>query len=84
MPPNRSTSLDPLLQNRNKCALLDFTFVDYIKGNFGQTIWDKTQVLLGTSWGIWERLGNKGKQQKNPCSPHPFKKKKTELFRSAI
>jgi hypothetical protein len=31
--------------------------------NFGQTIWDKTQVLLGISWGmyletLWEHDGN--------------------------
>jgi len=26
---------------------------------FGQTIWDKTQVLLGTSWKCsWEHFGN--------------------------
>jgi hypothetical protein len=25
--------------------------------NFGQTIWDKSEVLLGTSWGILGHLG---------------------------
>jgi len=53
--------------------------------NFGQTIWDKTQVLLGTSWemhvGTFWELGNplgtyenKGKK-KNPCPLSPLKKK---------
>jgi len=37
--------------------------------NCGKTIWDKTKVLLGTSWGthlgtFWELDGNKGKTQK--------------------
>jgi hypothetical protein len=67
-PPNRSTSLDPQLQNRNKRASLNATLLVYIRGggrgelNFGQTIGVKTQVLLGTSWGThlgtpWE-FGN--------------------------
>jgi hypothetical protein len=38
--------------------------------NFGQTIWDKNQVLLGTSWGntlgTWEHDGNKDEKQENP------------------
>jgi hypothetical protein len=53
--------------------------------NFGQTIWDKTQVLLGISWGmhlgtLWEHDGNtlrtRGKKQNktNPSSPTPSKK----------
>jgi hypothetical protein len=25
----------------------------YMEVEFGQTIWDKTKVLLGTSWGIY-------------------------------
>jgi hypothetical protein len=49
--------------------------------NFGQTIWDKTKVLLGTSWGIylktfWEddkntKLRIKTKKKKF-LSPLPF------------
>jgi hypothetical protein len=47
--------------------------------NFGQTIWDKTQVLLETSWGtLWELDGNtlrtKGKK-KNLFPPIPSKEK---------
>ncbi len=45
MPPNRSTSLDPQLQNRNKCAPLAFTFLVYIQGS-----WD-----LGKPCGIKPR-----------------------------
>jgi hypothetical protein len=53
--------------------------------NFGQTIWDKTQVLLGISWGmylgtLWEHDGNtlrtREKQKpKTPLPPTPSKKK---------
>jgi predicted AlkP superfamily phosphohydrolase/phosphomutase len=51
--------------------------------NFGQTIWDKTQVLLGTSWRmhlgtIWEQMGNKGKKQIILFFPPPLKKKKLD------
>jgi hypothetical protein len=59
--PNRSTSLDPELQNKNKCAPLDYHLFSLYPWelNFGQTIRDKTQVLLGTSSGahlgtVWE------------------------------
>jgi hypothetical protein len=49
--------------------------------NFGQTIWDKTQVLLGT---LWEHDGNtlrtrENKKQKKSLFPHPLKKKKLDL-----
>jgi hypothetical protein len=37
--------------------------------NFGQTIWDKTQVLLGTHW-------EQGGKTKNPSLPTPSKRKK--------
>ncbi len=45
--------------------------------NFGQTIWGKTQVLLGTSWGqhfrtLWEFDGNKGKKTKISSPPCPL------------
>jgi hypothetical protein len=55
--------------------------------NFGQTIWDKIEVLLGTSWELrepqlntlrtyWEHIGNKEAKEKkkkksSPTSPHP-------------
>jgi hypothetical protein len=47
--------------------------------NFGQTIWGKTHVLLGTSWGqhfrtLWEYDGNKGKKTK--ILPPPPQKEK--------
>jgi hypothetical protein len=64
--------------------------------HFGQTIWDKTEVLLRTSWETylgtwWEHDGNTlGRREKNkiPLSPHlsppPYvHKKKTGLFVSA-
>jgi hypothetical protein len=45
---------------------------------FGQTMWDKTQVLLETSWGThlgtWEHMGTSGNKQKNPYSPSKRKK----------
>jgi hypothetical protein len=76
-----STSLEPQLQNRNKCTPLNFTFSVYIHGSW--TIWDRTQVLLGASWGThlgtlgrtwWESLRTREKTQKI-ISPGPSKKK---------
>jgi hypothetical protein len=54
--------------------------------NFGQTIWDKTQELLGTSWGMhlgtfWEQ-GKNTKESLFFPSP-PLKRKKIGLFMSA-
>jgi len=40
------------LQNKNKCAPLDFS-LSTGELNFVQTICDKTQVLLGTSWATY-------------------------------
>jgi hypothetical protein len=45
--------------------------------NFGQTIWDKTQVLLGTSWEMhvgtfWELDRNKGKTKSKIKIPDPY------------
>jgi hypothetical protein len=38
--------------------------------NFGQTVWDKSEVLLGTSWGTpWENIGNKAKANKSLLAP---------------
>jgi len=37
--------------------------------NFGQTIWDKTLVLLGTSWGT--HLGTREKNNPVPPPPRP-------------
>jgi hypothetical protein len=66
------------------CTLGFYLFILYIGVlNFGQIIWDKTHVLLGTSWGthvgtfwelngnIWEHIKNKGKKQKTPPTPPP-------------
>jgi hypothetical protein len=61
--PNRSTSLEPELQNKNKCAPLDITFSVYIHGNWtlgrpyaeqnpgaiGNILWSAS----GNSLGIW-------------------------------
>jgi hypothetical protein len=53
------------LQNKNKCPPFEFDLFSLYPGqlNFGQTVWDKTQVLLGTSWGThlrtwWEHAEN--------------------------
>jgi hypothetical protein len=55
------------------------------KLNCGQSIWNKTDVLLGTSWGIFEHpLGNlmgthwkqEKKEEKNPSPPPPTPKVK--------
>jgi hypothetical protein len=73
------------LENRNKCAPLDFTFSVYKHGSLtlGKTIWDKTQVLFGTSCGTnWEPFENlmgthwEQEGKKIPLSPCPLKKKK--------
>jgi hypothetical protein len=57
---NGITSLDPELQNRNRRAALGSISSVYINEswNFGQTIWAKSEVLLGTSWGTVEELEN--------------------------
>ncbi len=75
MHPNRSTSLNLRLQNKNNYAPLDFTFSGEL--NFGQTIWDKTQVLLGASWGT--HLGTIWDQGKPPPPrpQHPSQKEKS-------
>jgi hypothetical protein len=85
--PNGSTFLDPPLQNRNICAPLDYSLYteDF---NFGQTKWDKTYLLLGTSWEhlgdaswnlrtFWEHLGNKEKKARIASRPPYPQKKKT-------
>jgi hypothetical protein len=51
-----------------------FQFI-YRKLNLGKTIWDKTKVLFGTSWGkylriLWEQSGEK----KIPLCPPQRKK----------
>jgi hypothetical protein len=61
-----------------------FQFI-YIRGlNIGLTIWDKSEVLLGTTWelevgSLWETHrehdGNKGRKQKIPPSLLPQKEK---------
>jgi hypothetical protein len=56
---NRSASLDPELQIRKKCTpLIAYLFSSYTgELNLGKT-WDKTEVLLGTSWKLEEPHGN--------------------------
>jgi hypothetical protein len=45
--------------------------------NFGQSIWDKSVILLGTSWKIhWEVDGNEKQNKNHPPTPPPPKKKK--------
>jgi hypothetical protein len=68
------TNADPLC--------LPFQFI-YWRVELGQTIWDKTEVLLGTSWKLEEphgnTLGTKGGKKKSShptlLSPPPQKKK---------
>jgi hypothetical protein len=79
--PNRSTSLDPQLQSRNKCAYEHLNFLVYIKGSW----------TLGKLCGIkprchWEHLGEcisehfrnlmgthweQRRKPKTPCGPPP-------------
>jgi hypothetical protein len=45
--------------------------------NFGQTIWDKTQVLLGTSWGTHlETMREQENKTNNPIPPLPAANRK--------
>jgi hypothetical protein len=82
--PNRSTSFDPQLQNKNKCAPLNFTFVVYI---YGSWTLGKPHGIKPRCYGehlrewIWEHTGNKRKKQNIPVRPPsppslPFKKRK--------
>jgi hypothetical protein len=56
---------------------LPFQFI-YTRVELGQTIWDQTEVLLGTSWKTWgtpwEHIGNK--KWKPPIQPSSSPKKK--------
>jgi hypothetical protein len=59
--------------------------------DFGQTIWDKAEVLFGKSWGTTLRLGephgntfgNKGKNKNNLPLPSA-KQKKTESIKCLL
>jgi hypothetical protein len=86
----KAPQLYPQLQNRNKCAHLDYSF--YTRElNFGQIIWDKTKVLLRTSLvtdlGTWEPfknlMGTKRKKPKNP-SPHSPRKGKNKAHHECM
>ncbi len=48
--PNGSTSLDPQLHSSNKCISYNCSFSSLYtwEQNFGQIIWDKIEVVLGT------------------------------------
>jgi hypothetical protein len=53
--PNGGTSLDPQLQNRNKCIPLyspPFQFI-YMRVELWANHMDKPELLLGTSWGMY-------------------------------
>ncbi len=57
--------------------------------NFKQTIWDKSEVLLGMSWGTyWEHIGNKHKTKIHspfpPPPPSPQKKKIGPLMSACV
>jgi len=63
------------------CCGPPFQFKYIWELNFKQTIWDKSEVLLGMSWGThWEYIGNKDKTKFPPPSPPPpLKRKKLDL-----
>ncbi len=83
---NGSTSLDPELQNRNKRAALGRTSSVYINEswNFGQTIWAKSEVLLGTSWGTLQELENHLRTREIYIYPSPPLSKRKKLDRSRV
>jgi hypothetical protein len=70
----------PQLQNKNKCipqTIAHLLSLYTWELNFGQTIWDKTNMLLGKSWGIylktfWEHDKNTLKTKKKTKFPFPF------------
>jgi hypothetical protein len=83
MPPIEAPLIGPLVcKIENMCTFLEFTFSLHIDGSWalGKTIWDKTTVLLGTSWGTYlEHFGNKGNQPPtHPAPPPPPKRKKLD------
>jgi hypothetical protein len=44
----------------------------WVPFNFGQTVWYKSEVLLGTSWVTpWKNIGNKAKAKKIPSCAYP-------------
>jgi len=69
----------PQLQNKNKCIPWPIAHLFNLytwELNFGQTIWNKTKVLLGTSYGmylrtLWEHDGHTLRTKKKktffPC-----------------
>jgi hypothetical protein len=69
------------------CPPTAHVFILFSELNFAQTIWDKSEVLLGRSggnnlrtWGTcWEHVGNKGKNKE--ILPPP---KKTGPFMSLL
>jgi hypothetical protein len=77
--PNRSTFLPSCKMKTKAHPSMSSFYYMYGELNSGQTIWDKTQVLLET---LWEHFGNKGKKQKNPCTP-TLKRQKTGSFMMA-
>ncbi len=79
--PNRSTSLDPQLQSRNKCAPAHLNFFVYIKGSW--TVGKPCGIKPRCYWehlGEWisEHFGNlmgtnweQRRKPKTPCCPPP-------------
>ncbi len=77
--PNRSTPLESQSETKNK-SLMAHHFSWYTwELSFGQTLQNKSEELLGTSWGnnlgTWEPFGNlmkligdKEKNKKNPLA----------------
>ncbi len=82
MPPIEALLWTPVVKKWKKECTLRFHLFSLCTGklNFGQTIWDKTQVLLGTSWEL--HLGTHWEQRnktQNPW-PCPLKKKKNWII----
>ncbi len=87
--PNRSNSLDPELQNRNKCAPLGFTYLFHnIQGSWisrkpygikPRCYWEHLGEHI---WEHFENLMGTREKTKNPCPPF-FEKEKSGPFMSA-
>ncbi len=73
-----TTSLDPSPQKKSKCShLLSFIFMRV--GTLGKTLWNKSEVLLGTSWELGEPCK---KQDENTLRTPPKKKSKIKNQKS--
>ncbi len=69
---------------KNRSTKVFILYIYIGKFNFGESIWDKSVVLLGTSWGTWwEHIGNRKINSKIQHFPKPKRKRKTWAILSA-